>query len=179
MDESQLLNRFLELEASSKWLQIQIQTWPDGNEKNEYVRQKAEVDATIEIFKNRLQNIENKNISPVVQRTILNQLNQYIISIGKFREPIFLSKYESISMENSLFINLASRIQQISIIKQIGIAIPIFEYTYSEENSVKIEIFLNYLNQEITNIANIEDVNFIKLISFYKNFQKRLNHQFL
>lgn len=179
MDELQLLNRFVDFKKSSDFLSLQIQLWEDGKERNEFIRQKKDVDTQISDLKVQLEGIEDKKFSLAAKQNMIEQMRVYIQNIGNRRMPIHLSRYENIFMTNSLFINLAGHIKNIAIGRQMGIHIPFLEFTYTDPNSIEIEFFLEFLNQEILNIRNIEIVNFVNLNNYYLEFQQRLISRFL
>ena len=180
MDESQLLNKLIELESSSRWLEIQIQLWHDGDERNKYIAQKTEVDDEIDVVSGQLVEIPEKKYSARAKQYIIDQLREYKNQIGNIKNPYKLLPYDSINIENSLFSNLNSHIKAITIGKQWGIHIPILGYTRDEnENNVEIENFLEFIDQEIDNVRNIENSNFVELKNYQEQFQQRIIDRFI
>lgn len=179
MDESQLLNHLLTLENSSRRLMMQIQIWHDGEEKDLYISQKADVDNEIETTKIQLRDIKDKAYSARQRQTLIDQLREYKNQIRTIRHPYRLLPTDSINIENSLFSNLNSHMKAIAIGRQWGIHIPILGYTRDENNSVEIENFTEFLDDEIERIRNIEIVNFVNLKTYQEEFQIRLIERFI
>lgn len=179
MDESQMLNHLLDLENSSRWLQIQIQLWHNGEERDLYIEQKADIDNQIEQTKAQLINVENKKFSAQSKQHLIDQLIEYNNQIRTIRHPFRLLPIDSINIENSLFSILNSHMKAIAIGKQWGIHIPILGYTRNEDGSIEIEKFLAFLDEEIETIKDIDEVNFVSLKEYFEEFQNRLIERFI
>ena len=179
MDESQLLNHLLTLENATRWLMMQIQIWHDGEEKELYISQKAEVDNQIETTKIQLRDIQDKSYSERQKQTLIDQLREYKNQIRTIGHPYRLLPTDSINIDNSLFSNLNSHMKAISIGRQWGIHIPILGFTLDQNNSVEIENFTEFLDDEIERIRNIETVNFVNLKTYQEEFQIRLIERFI
>lgn len=179
MDESQLLNHLINLENSSQWLEIQIQLWHDGEERDLYIKQKSNLENEIEDIKTQLINVPDKTFSLRAKQHLIDQLREYKNQIRNIRNPYRLLPIESINIENSLFSNLDSHIKAIANGKQWGIHIPILNYTREEDGSTEIESFLSFIDEEIEIIRGIENLNFVTLKAYHGEFQARLINKFI
>jgi hypothetical protein len=179
MEESQLLIKLNTLENSLRLLDINIQLWNDGNEKDEFRRQKETALIIFEETKELLENIEDKTFSRNAKKIVLDQFWIYIEKIGTRRNPIQLQRTEGINFQNSLFSNLLTHINLISRGEQLGIHIPYLAFSLENNNSIEIESFIQFIHQERDIINNIENVNFITLKEYYSAFYGRLIETFI
>ncbi|GAA6769322.1 hypothetical protein [Flavobacterium sp. CGRL2] len=92
MNELDLLRNLIDLEKSSIFLEIQIELWHEGPEKQKYITDKIFVDDKIEKFKNEIIEIRDKQFSIRANRGIIDQINAYINEIRDKDPRLFLDR---------------------------------------------------------------------------------------
>lgn len=179
MNELEILKQIIDLEKSSSLLNINIQLWTDGDEKQKFISDKDSVDENINVLKVKIINIEDKQFSQKAKQGIINQMKAYIEKLKSDHPQKLLLKNQCTVLENELFSLLARDIKYQVEGHIFGIRIPSeFYYTISEKEGINVKNFISFLNNEIEILKCIDNLDFIILKNYYVDFECRLIENF-
>lgn len=179
MNELEILKILNNLQKSSHFLNVQIELWHEGQEKEKFKSQKESVDQELAHVTQQILEIPDKLYSQLAKQGMIDQLRAYINQIRTDIPSLMLSRSQSTILKNELLGLLARDLENQVTGRIFGIRIPLdLYYTSILEEGVNINEFITFLNDEINNIRNITDVNFINLQNYFRDFQSRISEKF-
>ena len=107
------------------------------------------------------------------------QITNYICELERLDKRFKISRNQGLSIDNYLFSQIVTDINNISREADWGIRVPVdLKYSFSESDSVEILDLIIFLNGQLIKLMNITDVNHLNLKKFAYEFQNELEVEF-
>lgn len=180
MNEIEILKALIDKEQRKHYLDIHLDFTTDIKEQEALKEKRSQLSREIEDDKLSLLQIEDKTFSAKSHSCMIAQLSEYINQIVKANKGLKLTRDQGLILDNYLFSIITRDIEYFVENKCYGIRTPRYlHYTSSNENSVDIPELIEFLEEEIIALNNLQKISFITLREYFEEFKIRIIKRFI